>query len=150
MEPKYALIRVRVGRPCALRLGRMPECGDTAVSFGSARNGEALAQVAQRSCGCPTPGSVQGQLGRGLEQPGLVEGVPACGRGWNWVSFKDRSLRFWGSGVPGFHGSRVLRFWGCGLSNCCFFQVISATCPVARTPGPRGPSEGQIDSRAEW
>ena len=41
--------------------------------------GEALAQVAQRSCGCPIPGSVQGQVGRGLEQPGLVEGVPACG-----------------------------------------------------------------------
>ena len=43
--------------------------------------GEALAQVAQRSCGCPIPGSVQGQVGRGLEQPGLVEGVPAHGRG---------------------------------------------------------------------
>ena len=43
--------------------------------------GEALAQVAQRSCGCPLPGSVQGQVGRGFEQPGLVEGVPAHGRG---------------------------------------------------------------------
>jgi len=43
--------------------------------------GEALAQVAQRSCGCPLPGSVQGQLGQGFEQPGLVEGVPAHGRG---------------------------------------------------------------------
>ena len=43
--------------------------------------GEALAQVAQRSCGCPLPGSVQGQLGWGFEQPGLVEGVPAHGRG---------------------------------------------------------------------
>jgi len=41
---------------------------------------EALEQVAQRSCGCPLPGSVQGQVGRGLEQPGLVEGVPACSR----------------------------------------------------------------------
>ena len=38
---------------------------------------EALAQVAQRSCGCPLPGRVQGQVGRGSEQPGLVEG------GWN-------------------------------------------------------------------
>ncbi|NXM26531.1 TYW1 synthase, partial [Oxyruncus cristatus] len=37
--------------------------------------GEALAQVAQRSCGCPSPASVQA----GLEQPGLVEGVPARG-----------------------------------------------------------------------
>jgi len=43
--------------------------------------GEALAQVAQRSCGCPLPGSVQGQVRRGFEQLGLVEGVPAHGRG---------------------------------------------------------------------
>jgi len=43
--------------------------------------GEALAQVAQRSCGCPLTGSAQGQVGRGLEQPGPVEGVPAHGRG---------------------------------------------------------------------
>jgi len=42
---------------------------------------EALAQVAQRSCGCALPGSVQGQVGWGFEQPGLVEGVPAHGRG---------------------------------------------------------------------
>ena len=31
--------------------------------------------------GCPLPGSVQGQVGRDSEQPGLVEGVPACGKG---------------------------------------------------------------------
>jgi len=43
--------------------------------------GEALAQVAQRSCGCPLPGSVQGQVGWGSEQPGLGEDVPAHGRG---------------------------------------------------------------------
>ena len=42
---------------------------------------EALEQVAQRGCGCPIPGSVQGQVGWGFEQPGLVEGVPAHGRG---------------------------------------------------------------------
>ena len=42
--------------------------------------GEALAQVAQRSSGCPLPRSVQSQAGWGLEQPGLVEDVPA--RGW--------------------------------------------------------------------
>jgi len=34
-----------------------------------------------RSCGCPLPRSVQGQLGRGFDQAGLVEGVPAHGRG---------------------------------------------------------------------
>ena len=43
--------------------------------------GEALAQVAQRSCVCPLPGSVQGQVGLGLEQPGLVEYVVVHGRG---------------------------------------------------------------------
>jgi len=43
--------------------------------------GEALAQVAQRNCGFPLPGSVQGQAGWGFEQPGLVEGVPAHGTG---------------------------------------------------------------------
>lgn len=48
------------------------------------KDGEALAQVAQGSCGCPMPGSVQGQVGRGLEQPGLVEGVAAYGRRAHW------------------------------------------------------------------
>jgi len=42
---------------------------------------EALEQVVQRSCGCPLPGSVPGQVGRGFERPGVVEGVPALGRG---------------------------------------------------------------------
>ena len=43
---------------------------------------EALAQGAQRSCGCPwLPGSVEGQVGWGFGQAGLVEGVPAHGRG---------------------------------------------------------------------
>lgn len=47
----------------------------------SCEGGETLAQVAQKSCGCPLPGSVQGQAGWGFEQPSLVEGVPAHGRG---------------------------------------------------------------------
>jgi len=34
-----------------------------------------------RSCGCPLPGSVQGQVGWSSEHPGLVEDVPAHGRG---------------------------------------------------------------------
>ena len=38
-------------------------------------------QVAQRSCACPNPGSVQGQVGRGFEQPGLVGDAPVHGRG---------------------------------------------------------------------
>jgi len=43
--------------------------------------GEALVQVAQRSCGCPLPGSVRGQVGWSSEQPGLVEGVPGHDKG---------------------------------------------------------------------
>ena len=44
-----------------------------------------LAQAAQRGRGCPIPGGVQGQVGWGPEQPGLVLNVevggPACGGG---------------------------------------------------------------------
>ena len=39
-----------------------------------------LEQVAQRGCGCPLPGSIQGQAGWVFEQPGLM-GVPAYSRG---------------------------------------------------------------------
>ena len=38
-------------------------------------------QVVQRGCGCPLPGSIQGQAGWGFEQPGLEGGVPAYSRG---------------------------------------------------------------------
>ena len=38
---------------------------------------ETLAQVAQRGGCCPLPGNIPGQVGRGSEQSGLVEGVPA-------------------------------------------------------------------------
>ena len=44
-------------------------------------SGETLEQVAQRGCGWPLPGSIQGQAGWGFEQPGLVGGVPAYSRG---------------------------------------------------------------------
>ena len=43
--------------------------------------GEALEHVAQRSCGCPIPGGVQDQVGRGPGKPDLVGGIPAHGRG---------------------------------------------------------------------
>ncbi|RMC01234.1 hypothetical protein DUI87_22183 [Hirundo rustica rustica] len=50
----------------------MDGCGQGIVPC---EGGQALAQGAQRSCGCPwIPGSVQGQAGHwGLEQPGTVE-----------------------------------------------------------------------------
>jgi len=54
---------------------------DLRKKFFPCEGGEALAQVSQRSCGCPLPGSVQGQVGQGSEHPALVEGVPAHDRG---------------------------------------------------------------------
>ena len=53
---------------------------------------EALAQVAQRSCGCPVPGRAQGQAGRGFEHPGLVEGVQGVGIRWSLTSLPTQSL----------------------------------------------------------
>ena len=44
-------------------------------------DGETLAQVAQRGGRCPIPGNIQGPVGRGSEQPDLVEDVPAHCRG---------------------------------------------------------------------
>jgi len=43
--------------------------------------GGTLVQVAQRGGRCPIPGNIQGQVGRGSEQPDLAEDVPAYGRG---------------------------------------------------------------------
>jgi len=44
-----------------------------------------LEQAAQRGCGCPIPGGVQGHVGWGPGQPGPVlsaeGGGPACGSG---------------------------------------------------------------------
>ncbi|KAJ7404428.1 hypothetical protein WISP_145749 [Willisornis vidua] len=51
-----------------------------------------VAQVAHRSCGCPISGSVQGQVGQGLEELGLVEGVPAMAGVWNKMIFKVSDL----------------------------------------------------------
>jgi len=38
-------------------------------------------QVAQRSGRCVVPGSIQGQVGWGSEQPDIVEDIPTCFRG---------------------------------------------------------------------
>jgi len=38
-------------------------------------------QDAQRSCGCPIPGGVQGQVGWGPGQPYILGGSPAHGKG---------------------------------------------------------------------
>jgi len=44
--------------------------------------GETLEPVAQRGGKCPMPGHMPGQVGRGSEEPELVEDVPACCRGF--------------------------------------------------------------------
>ena len=33
-----------------------------------------------KACGCPSPAGIQGQAGRGCEQPGLEGGIPAYSR----------------------------------------------------------------------
>lgn len=45
------------------------------------QDSEILGEVAQGSCGCIITGNVQGQVGQTLEEPGLVEAVPAHSRG---------------------------------------------------------------------
>ena len=47
-----------------------------------------LAQIAQRGNGGPIPGNIQGQVGWGSEQPGLVEDVPAHCRGLGQMTSK--------------------------------------------------------------
>ena len=47
----------------------------------SSEDGEALEQVSYKSCECPIPGSVQGQVEMCFEQPGLVQSIPAHCRG---------------------------------------------------------------------
>jgi len=54
---------------------------DTSIRILYYGGGEAQEQVSQRSCGCPIPGSVQGQVVWGFEQLGLVQLVPAHGQG---------------------------------------------------------------------
>jgi len=56
-------------------------------------SGEVLEQSAQRGCACPIPEDVQGQVGWGPVQPGLVLNVkvggPACGRGSGGLEIHD-------------------------------------------------------------
>ena len=58
-----------------------------------------MAQVAQRSCGYPLPGSVQGQGGWDFEQSNLAEGVPTYGKGvgtrWSLRSLPTPTILWW-------------------------------------------------------
>ena len=50
-------------------------------------SGEALAQAAKKSCGCPIPGGVQVQIEWGPGQPELVGGNLHMTRNWNQMFF---------------------------------------------------------------
>uniref|UniRef100_A0A8C3UUU1 Ubiquitin carboxyl-terminal hydrolase n=1 Tax=Catharus ustulatus TaxID=91951 RepID=A0A8C3UUU1_CATUS len=51
---------VNTGQVCIRYLDEMLQC----------KGGETMDQAAQRSCGCPIPGSFKGQVGQGLEKAG--------------------------------------------------------------------------------
>ena len=56
-----------------------------------------LEQTVQRGCGCPIPGGVQGQVGWGPGQPGLVTGEvggPARQGGWRFMILEVSSNPF--------------------------------------------------------
>lgn len=50
-------------------------------NFFDVENAEALEHAAQKSCGCPTIESSQGQFGWSFEQPDIVKNVVIHGRG---------------------------------------------------------------------
>ena len=63
-----------------------------------------LERAAQRGCRCPVPGGVQGQVGWGPGQPGLVNGevgAPARQGGWRLMTLE----------VPSNPGHSVFLWW---------------------------------------
>ena len=62
------------------KLPEFRKCLDNNFRHKDCLGGETLEQVAQRGCGCPLPGSIQGQAGWDFEQPGLVQDVTAFKR----------------------------------------------------------------------
>lgn len=51
------------------------------------KGGEVPEQAVQRSCECPIPEGIQGQVGQGPGQPELVGGSPAYDTRWDWMGF---------------------------------------------------------------
>lgn len=102
------------GKYCSRSCGESKEHGASRQTDRCARNNPACPrrrdprwmQGARGSCGCPIPTGVQGPAGRGLEKPGLVEGVLAHGKGWNETVFnvpcnKKNIVRFCVSTILG-------------------------------------------------
>jgi len=105
--------------------------------------GEVLEQDAQRGCGCSAPEGVQGLVGWGPGQPGLVlyteVGGPACGRGcWSLMILEVPSnpkhpmiLRSETGQLPSSSASAVRRSV---LPSCCCActSMIYRACKVCR------------------
>lgn len=64
---------------------RREDLGSISGECSSQQSGEVLEQPAQRTCGCPVPGGVHGQVGWGPGQSRVVldmeVGGPACSGG---------------------------------------------------------------------
>ena len=90
---------------------------DIKEEFYYSEDGETLEQVVQRGGRCPIPGNIQGQVGGGSEQPGLVEDVPAHCRGcWSRWPLKvpsnpNRSMILWVYDSLVFHWSPLRKVW---------------------------------------
>ena len=68
---------VVVGQGAAVLNLRRVDAESVLQEFVYGEGGETLEEVTLRSCACSLPGSLQGQVGWGFEQPGLLEGVLA-------------------------------------------------------------------------
>ncbi|NXG59602.1 ANS1A protein, partial [Hemiprocne comata] len=101
----------------------------------SKNGGETLSQVAQGSCGCPISGSVEGQVGWGLEQPGRVGGVPAHAGG---LGLDDLEGPFQPKPIWNYEGLYMASSWlACclqppghsGILSLCYVGFRKAACP---------------------
>ena len=96
---------------------------------------EVLKQATQRSCGCPIPGGIQGQVGWGPGQHHLVGGNPAHSRGLEQVDLKHpfQSNSFCDSVIPGHMGElsipRYLYTLQLPTGNTRDFSTLM--CPIA-------------------
>lgn len=74
-----------------------------------------LPQAAQSCCGCPIPGGIQGQIGWGLEQPGIMSHSMAGGWNFKVPSPTILGTSGWRRGDSEQCAFREILEWGC----CC-------------------------------